>query len=89
MDRSTVYIRTERIVLHRSTVTYISSTDSVQHAWEKARGSVLTVPLERKSILKLVAAARAGSSRVRASAMLPVYSGEVSGVLWLLWRGVC
>ena len=50
---------------------------SVQHAWEKARGSVLTVPLERKSILKLVAAARAGSSRVRASAMLPVYSGEV------------
>ena len=25
MDRSTVYIRTERIVLHRSTVTYIST----------------------------------------------------------------
>ena len=35
------------------------------------------MPLERKSILKLVAAARAGSSRVRVSAMLPVYSGEV------------
>ena len=54
---------------------YSLHNTQVQHAWEKARGSVLTVPLERKSILKLVAAARAGSSRVRASAMLPVYSG--------------